>query len=233
MKHETLQSLLAAQAEKRAVALVTELESGRQAIFNPDDISKTFPFSAEILQDAKQLLSKDQNKAIETSQGRYFIQALNPPLRMIIVGAVHVAQSLAQLAQLAGYEVTIIDPRKAFTREERMREIKVMQEWPETAFAKLDLDHRTALVTLSHEPRLDDQALSIALRSKVFYIGSLGSTQTHAKRLERLVKLGFSEAELAHIHAPVGLHIGARLPVEIAVSIIAQIMQVLRQGSAH
>ena len=146
---------------------------------------------------------------------------------MIVVGAVHIAQSLVPMATLSGYDVTIVDPRQAFATEARFPGVALQHDWPDDAMSALDPDRRTAVVTLTHDPKLDDPALTVALRSEAFYIGSLGSNRTHAKRLARLIEAGLTESELARIHAPVGLDIGAVSPAEIAVSIMAQITAVL------
>lgn len=159
-----------------------------------------------------------------------FVAIHNPPLRMIIVGAVHIAQPLVGMARSCGYDPLLIDPREAFGSEARFAGEVISHDWPDEAMAALGLDARTAVVTLTHDPKLDDPAIEAALRSNCFYLGCLGSTRTHAKRLARLTEAGFSEAEIARIHAPVGLDIGAKSPAEIAVSIMAQVTQVLRRG---
>lgn len=161
---------------------------------------------------------------------RLFVAIHNPPLRMIIVGAVHIAQPLVGMARNCGYDPLLIDPREAFGSEARFAGEVISHDWPDEAMAALGLDARTAVVTLTHDPKLDDPAIEAALRSNCFYLGCLGSTRTHAKRLARLTEAGFSEAEIARIHAPVGLDIGAKSPAEIAVSIMAQVTQVLRRG---
>ncbi|MFD0858107.1 XdhC family protein [Roseovarius aquimarinus] len=160
-----------------------------------------------------------------------FVAVHNPPLRLIVVGAVHIAQALVPMARIAGYDPTVIDPRAAFASEARFPGTRLMEDWPDDAVRALGLDTRTALVLLTHDPKLDDPALNEALRSGVFYIGALGSTRTHAKRLERMRAAGFTEAECARIHGPIGLDIGAAGPAEIAVSILAQMTQVLRRGA--
>ncbi len=160
--------------------------------------------------------------------GQTFVAVHNPPLRLIVVGAVHIAQALVPMARIAGYDPAIIDPREAFATEARFPGEKILTDWPDDAVAQLGLDTRTALVLLTHDPKLDDPALEAALKADVFYIGALGSTRTHAKRVERMVQSGFSEAEIARIHGPVGLDIGAAGPSEIAVAILAQMTAVLR-----
>ena len=154
----------------------------------------------------------------------------NPPLRMAVIGAVHIAQPLMVMARLAGYDAVLIDPREAFGSSARFPDTLILNEWPDEALAARGLDARTAVVTLTHDPKLDDPAIVTALRSEVFYLGCLGSTRTHAKRMARLTEQGFSSADIARIHAPVGLDIGAKSPAEIAISVMAEITQRLRQG---
>ncbi|PVH30765.1 XdhC family protein [Pararhodobacter oceanensis] len=159
-----------------------------------------------------------------------FIALFNPPLRLLIVGAVHIAQALIPMARLAGYDPVLIDPRDAFASPARFPDTALRHDWPDEALAAEAPDARTAVVTLTHDSKLDDPAIIAALEAEVFYLGCLGSTRTHAKRLERLRAEGLDEARLARIHAPVGLTIGAKTPAEIAVSILAQITEVLRRG---
>ena len=159
-----------------------------------------------------------------------FIAVHNPPLRMIVVGAVHIAQPLVQMARACGYDPVLIDPRDAFGSAARFPGETIIADWPDEAMAALAPDARTAVVTLTHDPKLDDPAIRAALAAPVFYLGCLGSGRTHARRVERLRAAGFDDAAVARIHAPVGLNIGAKSPAEIAVSVMAQITQVLRQG---
>ncbi len=163
--------------------------------------------------------------------GETFVAIHNPPLRLIVVGAVHIAQALVPMARIAGYDPIIIDPRAAFASDSRFPGETLLEDWPDDAVRALGFDARTALVLLTHDPKLDDPALTEGLRSDVFYIGALGSTRTHAKRLERMRAAGFTKTDLARIHGPVGLDIGAAGPAEIAVSILAQMTQVLRRGT--
>lgn len=163
--------------------------------------------------------------------GETFVSIHNPPLRLIVVGAVHIAQALVPMARIAGFDPVVIDPRESFASEARFPGETVLDDWPDEGLRALGLDARTALVLLTHDPKLDDPALGEALRSEVFYIGALGSTRTHAKRVARLTDAGFSEVEIARIHGPIGLDIGAAGPAEIAVSILAQMTQVLRKGT--
>ena len=163
--------------------------------------------------------------------GETFVAIHNPPLRLIIVGAVHIAQALVPMARIAGYDPLLIDPRESFASEARFPGETILHEWPDEAVQAYGLDSRTALVLLTHDPKLDDPALAEALRSDVFYIGALGSTRTHAKRVERLEQAGFSKHEIARIHGPIGLDVGAAGPAEIAVAVLAEITRVLRLGA--
>ena len=159
----------------------------------------------------------------------WFVGVHNPTLRMVVVGAVHIAQNLMQMARLAGYDAVLVDPRDAFSSEARFPGEKLIRDWPDAALEAHGLDARTAVVTLTHDPKLDDPAIMVTLRSDAFYLGCLGSTRTHAKRVTRLSEAGFSEAEVAKIHAPVGADIGAKSPAEIAISVMAQITECLRR----
>jgi len=227
VKRETYARLAAARAAKRPVALLTRLPDGAQ-LLHPDDA-----LPAELAAEADAALAQDAARNVTLAGETWFIAPENPPLRMIVVGAVHIAQALVPMAALLGYAVTVVDPRRAFATEERLGAgVAVSTEWPDEAMAALAPDSRTAVVTLTHDPKLDDPALEVALRSDAFYIGCLGSRRTHAKRLARLVEAGCTGEELARIHAPVGLDIGAVTAAEIAVSIIAEIVAA-RRGPKH
>ena len=165
-----------------------------------------------------------------TEDGARFVAVHNPPLRLVIVGAVHIAQSLVVMAGQAGFDPVVVDPREAFGSQARFPDARVVNDFPDEALAEIGVDARTAVVLLTHDPKLDDPALHIALRSRAFYIGALGSTRTHAGRVARLKDAGFTEDDIARIHGPVGLNIGAAGPAEIAVSILAEIIQTLRQA---
>lgn len=162
-------------------------------------------------------------------EGEAFVAIHNPPLKLIVVGAVHIAQPLLVMARLAGYDPVLVDPRSAFGSQARFPDQLIVDDWPDEALTAIGLDARTAVVTLSHDPKIDDPALITALDTDVFYIGSLGSTRTHAKRVARLTEAGFSAAQIARIHAPVGLNIGGKSPAEIAISIMAQLTECLRK----
>jgi xanthine dehydrogenase accessory factor len=228
MKRAILERLLKDRAAKHAVVLVTELQSGAQALVYPQEAFGDLSLDGDALVRIRETLAADESGTVELGGKRLFLQVQNPPLRLVVIGAVHIAQTLAPMAALAGYSVTIIDPRRAFATDARFPDVKLIGEWPDEAMATMKLDRRTAVVTLTHDPKLDDPALQTALKADVFYIGALGSRKTHAARLGRLKAAGFSEADGARIHGPVGLDIGALSPAEIAVAILAQITAVLR-----
>ena len=232
MKRALLDALLAVRADKKPAVLATRLDDGAQAL-----ISERGPVGDAALADtvaaaAQGALRADRGTTVDAVGGRIFLQVFNPPLRMIIVGAVHIAQPLAPMASLAGYQVTVVDPRRAFASETRFPNIEVSTEWPDEALERLASDPRTAVVTLTHDPKLDDAALAVALKAEPFYIGCLGSRKTHAARLERLAGAGFSAAETARIHGPIGLALGATSPAEIAIAIMAEVTRVLRRERA-
>jgi len=233
MKRDTLDAILAARADKRPLAVVTALDGGAQAIVDGDDnASGDLDLGADVIEAVHKRLRDNRSGPEESGGAALFVQVHNPPLRLIIVGAVHIAQALAPIASLAGYEVTVVDPRRAFNTDERFPVVALNDEWPDDALEALAPDNRTAVVTLTHDPKLDDPALAVALKSDVFYIGSLGSRRTHAGRLERLAELGFDETATDRIHGPIGLNIGAISPSEIAVAILAEMTQVLHQKPA-
>lgn len=231
MKLETLDELQEARLHKLPVALLTFLDNGRQEII----YSTAKPYSGDtdssLVDEAYTALRNDKSVTVDSASGRIFVQAFNPPLRMLIVGAVHITQALAPMATLAGYSVTVIDPRGAFASSERFPGVNVDSSWPDKAMQALAPDSRTAVITMTHDPKLDDPALEVALRSDAFYIASLGSRKTHGARLERLTKLGFSEQDLQRIQGPAGLDINAKSPSEIAVSVLAEATKILRTES--
>lgn len=227
MKTALLQALQEARANKLPVALATELKSGAQALVTRITVSGNLSLDDAGIVSVRQAINDDKSVTIDWKGGRLFIHVFTPPLRMIVVGAVHIAQALVPMASLAGYAVTIVDPRRAFATSTRFPGVEITHEWPDEALKRLQPDRRTAVVTLTHDPKIDDPALEAALRSDVFYIGALGSTRTHGKRLGRLKESGFTDKNFIRIHGPIGLSIGAKSPAEIAVSILAQITQVL------
>ncbi len=210
----TLAALAEARAARRAVAYVVRPGEGGGRLLTPAE------GHGERFRADRSGLEDDGS----------FVAIHNPPLRMIVVGAVHIAQPLLAMARLAGYDPLLIDPREAFGSAARFPGETISHDWPDEALAAAGLDARTAVVTLTHDPKLDDPAIRAALASPAFYLGCLGSTRTHAKRVQRLTEAGFGAEAVARIHAPVGLDIGAATPAEIAVAILAEITQVLRRG---
>ncbi|MBS4047503.1 MAG: XdhC family protein [Alphaproteobacteria bacterium] len=232
MKREILEQLQTDRAEKRPVVLATFLKTGEQRLLYLVGKKGLKDLDPRIGEAARAALIEDKPRTVDTEQGSLFLNVFNPPLRLILVGAVHIAQALVPMAQLAGYEVIVIDPRSAFGSIERFPGVQLSNDWPDEAMEKLKPDLRTALVTLTHDPKIDDPALIAGLKSDVFYIGALGSKKTHASRIERLTAAGFGADDFARIHGPVGLSIGAKSPAEISISILAQMTAALRQTSA-
>ncbi|MFN4164827.1 MAG: XdhC family protein [Ferrovibrio sp.] len=229
MKQDILEQLQQDRAEKRPVVLATFLKTGEQRLLYLYGKKGLKDIDPRIGEAARAALLEDKARTIETEQGPLFLNVFNPPLRLILVGAVHIAQALVPMAQLAGYDLAVIDPRSAFGSSERFPGVTLSNDWPDEAMAQMKPDLRTAVVTLTHDPKIDDPALVSALKSDVFYIGALGSKKTHASRLERLTAAGFGPEDFARIHGPVGLSIGAKSPAEIAISILAQMTAALRQ----
>jgi xanthine dehydrogenase accessory factor len=224
-----LERLLEARAAKQPVAHLRWLDQGDEALVVAGEAVLGRPLSPALLEQVRAAHRRDKGTTIETDDGRLFIQIFNPPLRLIVVGAVHIAQSLVPMARLTGYDVTVVDPRRAFASDARFPDVEVRTDWPDEALEELRPDARTAVVTLTHDPKLDDPALDLALRSEAFYIAALGSKRTHAARLERLGALGHDALALGRIHGPAGLAIGAVSPAEIALSVMAEMTRVLRE----
>jgi xanthine dehydrogenase accessory factor len=222
-----LSALNAERAARRAAVVVTDVASGAQRLVKQAEVAK------DPLKDVLEAhLRSGKSGMEETAQGRVFLTVHVPSTRLVITGAVHISQALAPIAQLLGYDVTIVDPRTAFATPERFPDVKVIAEWPDVALPPLGIDHYTAFVALTHDPKIDDPALLHALARDCFYIGALGSRKTHAKRVARLKEKDLSDASIARIHAPIGLDIGAVSPAEIAVSIMGEITARLRQAEA-
>ncbi|MGJ5618892.1 XdhC family protein [Sulfitobacter sp. MF3-043] len=213
MPVQMLRDLVDARAARRAVAYEVALDGSARTL--------TDKGHADRFRMDRSGLSED---------GQQFIAIHNPPLRLVIVGAVHIAQALVGMAQTAGFDPLVVDPREAFGSEARFPDAAIINDWPDAALQTMGIDARCAVVLLTHDPKLDDPALHIALASDAFYVGALGSTRTHSARIERLTAAGYLPDQIGRIHAPVGLNIGASGPAEIAVSILAQIIQTLRQG---
>jgi xanthine dehydrogenase accessory factor len=225
MKSTTLARLQAERAAKRAVVLLTRLSDGAQLLWPGDEMP------AALVEASKAALGSEEAGNVTLDGDSWFIHPHNPPLRIIVVGAVHIAQAMAPMAAPLGFSMVVVDPRRAFANEERLPGITLSTDWPDEAMAALAPDARTAVVTLTHDPKLDDPALDAALKSEAFYIGALGSRRTHAKRVARLTELGHGAEAMGRIHAPVGLNIEAITAPEIALSIMAEIVAA-RRGAA-
>jgi xanthine dehydrogenase accessory factor len=226
MRLDLLSALNSERAARRAAVIVTDIASGNQRLVKAAD------FASDPLSDAlEQRLHSGKSGMVEMANGRVFLTVHVPPPRLIAIGAVHISQALAPIARLLGYDVTVIDPRTAFATPERFPDVPLIAEWPETALPPLNVDRYTAFVALTHDPKIDDPALTHALEHDCFYVGALGSKKTHARRIERLKQQGVSDTGLSRIHAPVGLAIGAVSPPEIAVAIMAEVTAALRQSS--
>jgi xanthine dehydrogenase accessory factor len=223
VKLEILKELNAERAARHPVIVITDTASGEQRLVKAKDIAAD-PLRAEL---AKQLrMGKSGN--VEAGGKKLFLNVYAPTAKLVIVGAVHISQALAPMARALDYDVTVVDPRTAFASPERFPDVPLIAEWPDVALPPLNVDHYTAFVAVTHDPKIDDPALMHAFARDCFYIGALGSRKTHAKRAERLRALGASEADIARIRAPIGLDIGAVSPAEIAVSIMAEITALLR-----
>lgn len=219
-----LSALNAERASRRAAIMVTDIGSGEQRLVREAEAGAD-PLAEEL----QARFRSGKSGLIESGGRQVFLTVQVPPVKVLIVGAVHISQALAPMAKGLDFEVLVVDPRTAFATPERFPDVPVLAEWPEEALPRLGLDRYTALVALTHDPKIDDPALAAALRAECFYIGALGSRKTHARRVERLLGAGFGEAEIGRIHAPIGLDIGAVSPAEIAVSILAEIVGALRR----
>jgi xanthine dehydrogenase accessory factor len=224
MKLDILTFLNAERQARRAVILVTNVASGKSRLVKAADVPKD-PLRAALAE----RLRTGKSGIVETLEGHAFLTVYVPAPQLVITGAVHISQALAPIGKMLGYDVTIVDPRTAFASPERFPDVKVIAEWPEEALPPLNVDRYTAFVALTHDPKIDDPALTHALSRDCFYIGALGSRKTHARRIERLKQQGLTDADLSRIHAPIGLDIGAVSPAEIAVAIMAQITEKLRE----
>jgi len=224
VKLDILQALNAERAARRAVVVVTDVTGGEQRLVKASDVAKD-PLK-EALQKRLRMAKSGME---ETPEGRVFLTVHVPSPQLVITGAVHISQTLAPVGLLLGYEVTIVDPRTAFASIERFPDVKVIAEWPDVALPPLNVDHYTAFVALTHDPKIDDPALLHALSRDCFYIGALGSRKTHAKRVDRLKAAGIDDAGIARIHSPIGLDIGAVSPAEIAISIAGEMTDRLRK----
>jgi xanthine dehydrogenase accessory factor len=223
MRLDILKSLNAERAARRAAIVVTDVASGEQRFVRKQDVA-----ADPLRETLEAALRSGKSGMVETPQGKAFLTVHVPPPRIVAIGAVHISQALAPMAKLLGYDVVIIDPRTAFATPERFPDVKLIAEWPDEALPPLGVDGYTAFVALTHDPKIDDPALTHALERDCFYIGALGSRKTHARRVDRLKAQGLGEDALARIHAPIGLAIGSVSPPEIALAIMGQITASLR-----
>jgi xanthine dehydrogenase accessory factor len=224
MRLSLLSDLNAERAARRAAVLVTDVASGEQRLVREAEVG-----GDPLAQDLQESLRRGKSGLVERDDRQFFLTVQTPPVRLVVIGAVHISQALAPMAKDLDLDVTIIDPRTAFATPERFPDAPVLAEWPDAVLPDVGIDQYTAVVALTHDPKIDDPALTAALRSKCFYIGALGSRKTHERRVQRLTASGFTEADLARIHAPIGLDIGAVSPAEIAISILAEIVASLRK----
>lgn len=229
MKLATLARIAAAQAARQPLVVVTRLADGVQCLVDAQGVAGDLALAPEQAGEAGRFLVSGRSGPLDAA-GSLFARAYLPAPRLLIVGAVHIAQALAGMAATAGFEVIVIDPRGAFASPARFPGVRLVDAWPDEALAELGLDAATAIVALSHDPKLDDPALQRALPSDVFYIGALGSRRTHERRVARLTEAGLG-ALVSRIHSPIGLDLGGRSPAEIAVSILAEVIQVRYQGA--
>ena len=224
MRLSLLSDLNAERAARRAAVLVTDMGSGEQRLVREEEVG-----SDPLGQAVQESLTRGRSGLVEWDGRQFFLTVQAPPVRVVVIGAVHISQALAPMAKGLDLDVTIIDPREAFATPGRFPDVPVLAEWPDAALPDIGIDRYTAIVALTHDPKIDDPALTAALRSPCFYIGALGSRKTHERRVQRLTASGFTETDLARIHAPIGLDIGAVSPAEIAVSILAEIVATLRK----
>ena len=220
MTPDLLRQLVEIRQKHQPIALVSHLTSGKQYLVSPDDVAENAEFQEAFRRDRSGII------------GEQFVAIHNPPLRLVIIGAVFIAQGLIPFAQACGYEVTVIDPRGAFASKVRFPNVMLHVDWPQDVLPSLKMDSRTAFVALTHDSKIDDPALQIALKSPVFYIGALGSHKTQAARQERLGATGFDELAMARINGPIGLAIGGVGAAEIGISIMAEMTKALRLGLA-
>ena len=228
MQAELFDALMAHREQKTPIAMVTRLEDGAQVLVTRSGTEGALHLSDAQIDEARTRIRDDRSGI--SADSTHFTHVHNPPLRMIIVGAVHISQLLAPMAALSGYAVSIIDPRASFATQDRFPGVELIDDWPDEAMEAVKPDSRTAIVTLTHDPKLDDPALHVALKSDAFYIACLGSKRTHARRLERLREEGFADEDFQRIHGPAGLAIGAVSPAEIAISIMAE-MTAVKHGT--
>ena len=220
MKHSQLKEIIKKKASKTEFAIVTNLENGLSEIYEPGkSLNKEFEAHKKQIEF---FFKSKKNGVIEKTE--IFVETYIRPIKVIIVGAVHIAQYLVDFAKSLNFEISIIDPRGYFASEQRFPDLKIINKWPNEAFKEIETNSSTALIALTHDPKIDDPALQHALKNKFYYIGALGSKKTHENRIQRLKDAGFSEAEINFIHGPIGIKLGGRSAPEIALSIVAQLV---------
>ena len=220
MKLETIEKTLKNKSLKKEFAIITNLKNGDSKLFFPG-VNLTgifFKYTNEI----NKLFNSNKNSIIENSE--IFVQTFKNPIKVIVVGAVHISTYLIDFAKNLNFEIVIVDPRGYFASKERFPNINIINKWPNEAFKEIDTNQSTALVALTHDPKIDDPALQYALKNKFFYIGALGSKKTHDKRCLRLIEAGFNKSEVEKINGPIGIKLGGKSPSEIALSIISQLV---------
>jgi xanthine dehydrogenase accessory factor len=232
VNRQTLTRLQSLRRAGEPVALVTRLADGEQALVTRGGCEGALEIDSEVAESARERIREDRSGRLENRHEDLFVRVYNRPLRLILTGAVHISQALIPIATILGFEVIVIDPRTAFATDERFPSVKLITEWPDAAMRALKPDSRTAVVTLTHDPKIDDPALRVALASDAFFVGALGSRKTHAARVDRLRAEGIADPDIARIHAPVGVPLGGRRPAEIALSVMAEIIRTLRAGAA-
>jgi xanthine dehydrogenase accessory factor len=230
LKLELLTTLNQERTARRAVVVVTDTGNGEAKLIKAADLSKLPLMGTALGEAVGDAIRQGKSAMIELDGRKLFLGVHVPPLKVVVIGAVHISQAMVPIAHTLGLDLTVVDPRTAFATPERFPGVELIADWPDVALPALGIDHYTALVALTHDPKIDDPALEQALTAKCFYIGALGSRKTHASRVERLGKAGFTAETIAGIHAPIGLNIGAVSPAEIAVAILAEIIAKLRKS---
>ncbi len=229
MKLALLAALNAERAARRATALLTDMESGEAELVRAADLAKAPLAGTQKGEIVAGAIRQGRSQMAEIEGRRTFLTVHVPPVRLVVIGAVHISQAMAPMARTLGLDMTVVDPRTAFATPERFPDVPLIADWPDTALPGLNIDAWTAFVALTHDPKIDDPGLTHALKAGCFYIGALGSRKTHARRVERLTAAGFTAGEIARIHAPVGLDIGAVSPAEIALSVLGEVVASLRK----
>ena len=228
MKLNTLNKILSFKKENKSFVVIRDFKSNKDFFYFDNNFDKENEFDIKFKLQCSNALKKDKSSLISYNNKEYFLYVFNSPLKLIIIGAVHIASSLIEIAQILDYKIILIDPRESFLNSQQFLNIETISKWPDEALKEIYIDNRTAIVTLSHDPKLDEPALIEALKSKAFYIGALGSKKTHEKRVIRLLSLGLNEDDINKINAPIGLPIGSVSTKEISISILAEITQKLR-----